>query len=149
MLCLIKLVRIQRSFVFMAIMPAMTTAFMTSSTGRRDGYATFGMLVRGQGGSEDTSVTPGGHALGWMTKGILSKDTYYYRGVYLDAVRALEVIQSFPEVDEHRIGVIGGSQGCVSDCGRKFSDIPKVVAADYPYLSNFERAVDVALEHFI
>ncbi|MXJ41246.1 cephalosporin deacetylase, partial [Escherichia coli] len=61
------------------------------------GYATFGMLVRGQGGSEDQTVTPGGHALGWMTKGILSKETYYYRGVYLDAVRALEVIQSFPE----------------------------------------------------
>lgn len=111
------------------------------------GYATFGMLVRGQGGSEDTSVTPGGHALGWMTKGILSKDTYYYRGVYLDAVRALEVIQSFPEVDEHRIGVIGGSQGgALAIAAAALSDIPKVVVADYPYLSNFERAVDVALE---
>ncbi|WP_144487226.1 acetylxylan esterase [Bacillus pumilus] len=111
------------------------------------GYATFGMLVRGQGGSEDKTVTPGGQALGWMTKGILSKETYYYRGVYLDAVRALDVIQSFPEVDEHQIGVVGGSQGgALAVAAAALSDIPKVVVADYPYLSNFERAVDVALE---
>ncbi|WP_353853850.1 acetylxylan esterase [Bacillus sp. Bos-x628] len=111
------------------------------------GYATFGMLVRGQGGSEDTTVTPGGQALGWMTKGILSKETYYYRGVYLDAVRALEVIRSFPEIDHSRIGVIGGSQGgALAIAAAALSDIPKVVVADYPYLSNFERAVDVALQ---
>ncbi|MGE6631972.1 acetylxylan esterase [Bacillus sp. NPDC077027] len=111
------------------------------------GYATFGMLVRGQGGSEDTTVTPGGHALGWMTKGILSKETYYYRGVYLDAVRALEVIRSFSETDNGRIGVIGGSQGgALALAAAALSDIPKVVVADYPYLSNFERAIDVALQ---
>ncbi|OLP65679.1 Cephalosporin-C deacetylase [Bacillus pumilus] len=111
------------------------------------GYATFGMLVRGQGGSEDRTVTPGGQALGWMTKGILSKETYYYRGVYLDAVRALEVIQSFSEVDPHRIGVIGGSQGgALAIAAAALSEIPNVVVGDYPYLSNFERAVDVALD---
>lgn len=58
----------------------------------------------------DTGVSPHGHVPGWMTKGILDKDTYYYRGVYLDAVRALEVISGFEEVDETRIAVIGGSQ---------------------------------------
>ncbi len=74
------------------------------------GYAAFGMLVRGQHSSTDTSVSPHGHVPGWMTKGILDKDTYYYRGVYLDAVRALEVISGFDEVDETRIAVIGGAR---------------------------------------
>ena len=46
-----------------------------------------------------------------MTKGILDPKTYYYRGVYLDAVRAVEVVSGFAEVDEKRIGVIGASQG--------------------------------------
>ncbi|MEC0586633.1 cephalosporin C deacetylase [Bacillus spizizenii] len=111
------------------------------------GYAAFGMLVRGQQSSEDTSISPHGHALGWMTKGILDKDTYYYRGVYLDAVRALEVISSFDEVDETRIGVTGGSQGGgLTIAAAALSDIPKAAVADYPYLSNFERAIDVALE---
>ncbi|QXG61944.1 cephalosporin C deacetylase [Bacillus spizizenii] len=111
------------------------------------GYAAFGMLVRGQQSSEDTTISPHGHALGWMTKGILDKDTYYYRGVYLDAVRALEVISSFDEVDEARIGVIGGSQGGgLTIAAAALSDIPKAAVADYPYLSNFERAIDVALE---
>ncbi|WP_438421166.1 cephalosporin C deacetylase [Bacillus siamensis] len=111
------------------------------------GYAAFGMLVRGQHSSTDTSVSPHGHVPGWMTKGILDKDTYYYRGVYLDAVRALEVISSFDEVDETRIAVIGGSQGGgLSIAAAALSDIPRAVAADYPYLSNFERAIDVALD---
>ncbi|EST55000.1 cephalosporin C deacetylase [Brevibacillus panacihumi W25] len=110
------------------------------------GYAAFGMLVRGQQLSEDNSVAPHGNAVGWMTKGILSKETYYYRGVYMDAVRALEVLAEREEVDTSRIGVTGGSQGgALSLVAAALSAIPRVVVAEYPYLSHFRRAIDTAL----
>lgn len=108
------------------------------------GYATFAMLCRGQQSSEDNSVSPHGHMSGWMTKGILNKETYYYRAVYMDAVRALEILSARTNVDEKRIGVVGGSQGGgLSIAVASLSKIPTAVVAEYPYLAHFRRAIDV------
>jgi cephalosporin-C deacetylase len=110
------------------------------------GYAALQMLCRGQqGGSVDNVVPDHGNFTGWMSKGILSKDQYYYRAVYMDAVRALEVLASFEEVDPSRIGVHGGSQGgALTLAAAALSPIPKVAAADFPYLAHFNRAIDIA-----
>jgi cephalosporin-C deacetylase len=109
------------------------------------GYATFGMQTRGQQGSEDNLVSPHGHYAGWMTKGILDKETYYYRGVYMDAVLAVEALAQRPEVDASRIGVTGASQGGgLTLAVAALSNIPRVAVAGYPYLCHFRRAVDVA-----
>lgn len=109
------------------------------------GYATLIMLVRGQQGeSVDNVVSSSGFTAGWMTKGILSPEEYYYRAVYLDALRAVEVLASMDNVDESRIGVTGGSQGGgLTLAAAALSDIPKVAIADYPYLSHFERAIEI------
>ena len=110
-----------------------------------NGYVAMNMLVRGQqGNSVDNIVSSSGFNAGWMSKGILNPYEYYYRAVYLDAVRAVEVLASMPEVDETRIGVTGGSQGGgLSLAAVALSDIPKVAVVDYPYLSHFERAIDI------
>ncbi len=110
------------------------------------GYAVLQMLVRGQqGNSVDNVVSSHGHASGWMTKGILSKEEYYYRAVYMDSVRALEVLANMDCVDADRIGVTGGSQGGgLSLAAAALSDIPAVAVAEYPYLCNFDRAIDIA-----
>jgi cephalosporin-C deacetylase len=110
------------------------------------GYAVLQMLVRGQqGNSSDNVVTAHGNQSGWMTKGILSPDQYYYRAVYMDSVRALEVLASLEKVDAGRIGVMGGSQGgALTLAAAALSDIPKVAVAQYPYLSHFNRAIDIA-----
>ncbi len=110
-----------------------------------NGYATMNMLVRGQQGhSIDNVISSTGFTAGWMTKGILNPEEYYYRAVYLDAVRAVEVLASLPEVDESRIGVTGGSQGgALTLATAALSDIPVIAAAEMPYLSNFERAIDI------
>lgn len=109
------------------------------------GYAALQILTRGQqGGSVDNAVPSGGFAAGWMTKGIMSPEEYYYRGVYMDCVRATEVLAAMDSVDETRIGLTGGSQGgALAMATAALSDIPKVVVSDYPYLSNFERAIDI------
>ncbi len=109
------------------------------------GYASLQVLVRGQhGNSEDNVVSSSGFHAGWMTKGIMSPEEYYYRAVYLDAVRAVEVLASMSQVDETRIGVTGNSQGGgIALASAALSNIPAVAIVDYPYLSNFERAIDI------
>lgn len=59
------------------------------------GYAALQMLCRGQhGNSVDNVISSTGGTTGWMTKGIQFPYEYYYRAVYMDAVRALEILAS-------------------------------------------------------
>src|SRR5688572_14008288 len=62
------------------------------------------------GQSQDNAVTNEGFAPGWMTKGIREPKQYYFRYVYADAVRALEMLARREEVDDSRLAITGGSQ---------------------------------------
>ena len=110
------------------------------------GYATLQIFIRGQyGGSVDNVIPSHGNNSGWMTKGILSREEYYYRAVYMDCVRAVEILASMDCVEATRIGVAGGSQGGgLALAAAALSDIPVLAVAEYPYLSNFGRAIDIA-----
>ena len=44
-----------------------------------------------------------------MTRGILAPQTYYYRRLLTDAVRAVEAARSHPAIDPAHIAVTGGS----------------------------------------
>ena len=113
------------------------------------GYAVLAVDVRGQSGdSPDPGPYSSGHVKGWMTQGILDPQEYYYRGVYVDCVRALDVAASRPEVDATRLGVMGVSQGggltlAVAALDRR----PVVALPEVPYLCHFQRAVDMAVRH--
>ncbi|WNQ12142.1 acetylxylan esterase [Paenibacillus aurantius] len=110
------------------------------------GYASLQMLVRGQQGDSVDNVVPShGGTAGWMTKGIMSPEEYYYRAVYMDAVRAIDILASLDQVDAKRIAVAGDSQGgALTLAAAALSDLPALALAEYPYLSNFERAIDLA-----
>jgi cephalosporin-C deacetylase len=110
------------------------------------GYACLQILVRGQQGrSVDNIIVSTGHPMGWLTKGILNPYEYYYRAVYMDALRAVEVLASLETVDEKRIGLMGGSQGAaLTIVTAAMSDIPRIAIADSPFLAHFERAIDIA-----
>lgn len=117
------------------------------------GYAVLAIDVRGQSGeSGDTLGYPGGHVPGFLTLGIGDPHRYYYRGVYVDALRALEVLAAQPEVDPARIGITGGSQGggitlaaaALSGIGAAYN-LPaggrvRAAVAEIPFLCHFERA---------
>jgi cephalosporin-C deacetylase len=80
------------------------------------GYAHLVMDTRGQGGDfagGDTGdpVGSGPSFPGFLTRGITDKDSYYYRRVFTDAVRAVEVLRGLALVDENRVAAIGNSQG--------------------------------------
>ena len=115
------------------------------------GFAHFVMDTRGQGSSwsqSDTAdIEPEGSNSqypGFMTRGILNPDTYYYRRLMTDAVRAVETIRDHPAVDEKRVAVTGASQGggvTIAVAGL-LPEIP-VVMPDVPFLCHFHRAVQI------
>jgi cephalosporin-C deacetylase len=112
------------------------------------GFAHLVMDTRGQGTSDRPGDTPDQDTFGqppqfpgFMTKGITSPETYYYKRVFVDAVRAVAVARSHPRVDPEKVAVTGGSQGggitlAVSGL------VPDLAAAlpDVPFLCHFKRA---------
>jgi cephalosporin-C deacetylase len=113
------------------------------------GYAHLVMDTRGQGSSWAPGDTPDpvgsdpAHP-GFMTRGILNRDSYYYRRVFTDAVRAVEAASGDPSVDPSRIAVVGGSQGGgISLAAAALSPAIGAVMADVPFLCDFPRAVRI------
>ena len=114
------------------------------------GYAYFVMDTRGQGsdwGRGDTADPHGSEPSypGFMTRGIGRPEDYYYRRVTIDAVRAVDAVATFAEVDAERIAVVGTSQGgglALATAGLH----PAVRAAmiDVPFLCDFPRAAHIA-----
>lgn len=72
------------------------------------GYAALGLAPRGKLRS-NTQYDPGYPGL--LTHNLVDRNTYAYRGFYLDAVRAVDFVAERPEVDRSRIGIHGSSQG--------------------------------------
>ena len=115
------------------------------------GYATLVMDTRGQGSkwrNGDTSdPDPSGgtpQVPGFMTRGIRSPESYYYRRVITDAVRAVEAARSHERVDEYRIILTGISQGGGLTIAAAALD-GRVAAAmpDVPFLCHFSRAATI------
>ncbi|TFV66171.1 UNVERIFIED_ORG: acetylxylan esterase [Bacillus sp. AZ43] len=114
------------------------------------GFAHLVVDTRGQGSGwavGDTGDPAGSPAAqpGFLTRGVLAPRDYYYRRVYTDAVRALEVLRGRPEVDGDRVAVTGISQGGgVALAVSALAPGVRAVMADVPFLCDFPRAVRIA-----
>ncbi len=119
------------------------------------GYAHLVMDTRGQGSAWSKGDTPdpepdgsSPHHPGFMTRGIQKPETYYYRRVFTDAVRAIEAAQSHPAIDPERIAVTGGSQGGgISIAAAGLSKTVKVAMPDVPFLCHYRRATQITDAH--
>jgi cephalosporin-C deacetylase len=100
------------------------------------GYAAVGVAPRGKLRSNGR-FNPGYPGL--LVRDIVDRHTYGYRGFYVDACRAVDFLQTRPEVDATRIGVHGSSQGgaltIVTAALR--NDAIACGAAGAPYLCGF------------
>jgi cephalosporin-C deacetylase len=114
------------------------------------GFAQLVVDTRGQGSGwtvGDTGDPVGSAAAqpGFMTRGVLSPQEYYYRRVYTDATRALEVLRHHPEVDGDRTAVTGVSQGGgVALAVSALAPGVRAVMPDVPFLCDFPRATRIA-----
>lgn len=115
------------------------------------GYAHFMMDTRGQGSTWSVGNTPdpatsGAPAHpGFMTDGILDPTTYYYRRLFVDAVRAVDAVLGHPLVDAEHIAVAGGSQGggLAIAASALHGDV-NYAMIDVPFLCDFPRATSIA-----
>ena len=114
------------------------------------GFAYLVMDTRGQGSvwsrgdTPDMPIGANPSTPGFMTQGILDPETYYYRRLYTDAVRAVEALCTRAEVNASRIAVTGKSQGgglSIAVAGL-LPDV-KVCMTDVPFLQHFRRAIDI------
>ena len=110
------------------------------------GYAVFSAAPRGKLRSSG-AFNPGYPGL--LTHNITDRDTYGYRGFYMDAVRAFDLLAGLPEVDEGRVGVRGSSQGgaltlLVSSLRARQV---KAAAAGAPYLCSMMDAASLTRSH--
>jgi cephalosporin-C deacetylase len=105
------------------------------------GYATFGVAPRGKLRS-NKQYNPGYPGL--LTHNITDRNTYGYRGFYVDASRVIDFLLERPEVDSTRIGVQGGSQGGALTL-LATSMRPEIAAASAqaPYLAGMIDAIEL------
>ena len=110
------------------------------------GFAVMAIDVRGQSGeSIDNKVYPPPSVSGYMTKGMFSKNDYYYRGVYMDCLKAVDFLSTQKSLDINRLCVTGISQGGgLSLATAALDSRVKLVIAMIPYLCHFERAIEIA-----
>lgn len=110
------------------------------------GFASFQMDTRGQGSVWSAGDTPdpngaGPHYPGYLTRGIESRESYYYRRLITDAVRAVDTAGQLDLVDASRVAAFGQSQGgglTLAVAGL----VPSLaaVAPCVPFLCDFPRA---------
>jgi cephalosporin-C deacetylase len=115
------------------------------------GHTHLVMDVRGQGSTWRAGDTPDpesgaatGQFPGYATRGIADPETYYYRRLITDAVRAVEAARAHPLVDPARVAVNGGSQGgglALAAAGL----VPDLLLTltDVPFMCHWRRATQI------
>lgn len=117
------------------------------------GFATLVMDNRAQGAGWQVGhthdVAPSGpQATGFLTQGIGSPETAYYRRLYVDAARAVRTARELPGVDAARVLTRGGSQGgALSLAAAYLSGLAGVelrgAIVDVPFLTHVRRATEI------
>ena len=117
------------------------------------GYTVAALDCRGQGGfSEDTGGVKGWTLRGHIIRGLDNAmqghpEKLLFRSIFLDTAQLAKIVMEMPQVDETRVGAIGGSQGggLTLACASLVPEI-KHVAPNFPFLTDYRRvwAMDLA-----
>ena len=118
--------------VIVAYMGYGASPYFPDATAMTD-FCEFVLSVRGQGIQKTKNIYGD-----WITYGLKDKYDYYYRGAYMDLVRAIDFVCSRPEVNNQKIAVEGGSQGgAFSLVACALDKRIKVAAPHIPFLTDF------------
>jgi cephalosporin-C deacetylase len=83
-----------------------------------------------------------------MTLGVLDPETYYYRRLFVDGVRAVEAAKAHTAVDSTRIAITGGSQGGgITLAVAGLDSSVQVALPEVPFLCHYRRATEIVDTH--
>ena len=110
------------------------------------GYTVAAMDCRGQGGrSEDGSGVRGWTLRGHIVRGLEdalagAPEKLLFRQIFLDTAQLARIVMEMPDVDENRVGAVGGSQGgaLTVACAALEPRIRRA-APIFPFLSDYQR----------
>lgn len=115
------------------------------------GYVSAGFTVaaldcRGQAGLSDDRGSVAGNTLhGQIIRGLHdalqgSPEKLLFRQIFLDTAQLARIVMEMPDVDENRVGVIGGSQGgALTIACAALEPRIKRAAPLFPFLSDYKR----------
>lgn len=122
------------------------------------GFSVAALDCRGQGGlSQDVGGVLGNTQHGHIIRGLDeavngSPQKLLYRQIFLDTAQLAKIVMEMPEVDPHRVGAMGGSQGGALTIACAALE-PKIkrAAPVYPFLSDYKRvwAIDQARDAYL
>ncbi|TVP85726.1 MAG: alpha/beta fold hydrolase [Acholeplasmataceae bacterium] len=96
------------------------------------GYAVISFDIRNQGGK---SGPFDGES---MFQGLTHQDDYYYRKVYIDAVKVIDIVREVHDLENERIALTGFSQGgAMAIVAAALDRRPKAVMVEAPAMSDF------------
>ncbi len=96
-------------------------------------YVEFVLSVRGQAMNQPTNIYGD-----WITYNLNDKDNYYYRGAFMDLIRAIDFVASRSEVRLDAIFAEGGSQGgAFSLAAAALDNRLRAIAPTIPFLSDY------------
>ena len=112
------------------------------------GFSVAVLDCRGQGGlSENLEPVKGNNFKGQIIRGLDDDPKkFVFRQIFLDTAQLAKIVMGFDEVDEKRVGAMGGSQGgaltlaCVS-----LATGIKLAAPVFPFLSDYQRVWEMDL----
>ena len=103
--------------------------------GDQEDLIVFSFNPRGHGNSQDD--IPGEPQDYWV-RGLDDRNTYFYRGAYLDCVRAVDFLCTLDKVDQKKIAVWGASQGGgFAFATAALDNRIDLCVADIPFLCNW------------
>lgn len=75
----------------------------------------------------------------WCTRGLESKEKYYYRGAFADAIRAIDLICSLSKTDTEHVLANGESQGgALTLVAASLDKRIKAIAPSAPFLNDYQ-----------
>lgn len=106
-----------------------------------DDMIVFSLNVRDHGNSDNSGV----REYEMWVRGLESKESFFYKNIYLDCFVGLNYLASREDVDIDRIAVWGGSQGGgLSLLTAAYDKRISLCVADIPFLTDWERYFEIS-----
>lgn len=123
---------------FMSLLPYAYAGFYIAS-----------MDTRGQGGlSQDTQPAVTNSVYGHIVKGLNEgPENLFFRNVFLDTAQLAGIMMDMEQVDETRVGAMGGSQGgALTLACASLEPRIAVAAPQFPWLCDYKRVWDMDMD---